>query len=402
MDLHCLHRESKSTAIGRLSGSVSFQFRTLTETNDMSNTTPDRVFNFSAGPATLPLPVLQQIQDEMLSLPGAGASVLEISHRSKDFDAIIEDATVRLGRLLNLPDTHEILYLQGGAALQNAMIASNFMTDKSQTADYIVNGSWGKKSAAEVHRFGNLNEAYNGADDGFSSVPTQDQLSLTDGAAYCHLTSNETIQGVQFKQLPNTNGSPIIADQSSDFMSRPLNISDYGMIYACAQKNAGVAGVTVVVLEKKLLERCDDRLPSYLNYAVHSKGGSRFNTPPSFAIYVTGLVCKWLEDEFGDLEKVGQFNQAKAKLLYDLIDGSGGYFRGHAAKDCRSDMNVVFMLPTPELEAKFLLEAAQAGMKTLKGHRSLGGIRASIYNAMPLEGVQTLAQFMTDFIANNG
>ena len=368
----------------------------------MSTSTSKRVFNFSAGPATLPEPVLQQIKDEMLSLPGVGASVLEISHRSKEFDAIIEDATTRLTRLLKVPDTHEILYLQGGAALQNAMIASNLMIDKSQTGDYIVNGSWGKKSAAEAHRFGNLNVAYDGSDGGFSTIPSQDQLSLTDGAAYCHLTSNETIQGIQFKQLPDTGGAPIIADQSSDFMSRPVNISDYGMIYACAQKNAGIAGVTVVVLEKKLLERCDDRLPSYLNYAVHSKGGSRFNTPPTFAIYVTGLVCKWLEDEFGDLDKVGQFNQSKAKLLYDIIDGSDGYYKGHAAKDSRSDMNVVFTLGTSDLEAKFLAEAADAGMVTLKGHRSLGGIRASIYNAMPLEGVQTLAQFMTDFKANNG
>ena len=197
----------------------------------MSPSKTNRVFNFSAGPATLPLPVLQQIQDEMLSLPGVGASVLEISHRSKDFDTIIEDATARLGRLLNLPDTHEILYLQGGAAMQNAMIASNFLTDKSQTADYIVNGSWGKKSSAECHRFGNMNEAYNGSDDGFSSVPTQDQLSLTEGAAYCHLTSNETIQGIQFKQLPNTNGSPIISDQSSDFLSRATNVSDLSLIH---------------------------------------------------------------------------------------------------------------------------------------------------------------------------
>lgn len=381
---------------------IGSYFRTQTETKDMSSSTANRVFNFSAGPAVLPLPVLQQIQDEMFSLPGVGSSVLEISHRSKDFDSIIEDATTRLGRLLNLPDTHEVLFLQGGAALQNAMIASNFLTDKSQTADYIVNGSWGKKSAAEVHRFGNLNIAWDGTDSGFSAVPTQDQLSLTDGAAYCHLTSNETIQGVQFKQLPDTGDVPIIVDQSSDFMSRPVNISDFGMIYACAQKNAGIAGVTVVVLEKKLLERCDDRLPSYLNFAIHSDKGSRFNTPPSFAIYVTGLVCKWLEDEFGDLEKIGQFNQSKAKLLYDIIDGSGGYYKGHAAKECRSDMNVVFTLGSKELEAKFLAEAVQAGMKTLNGHRSLGGIRASIYNAMPLEGVETLAQFMTDFVANNG
>ena len=368
----------------------------------MSTSKSKRVFNFSAGPATLPEPVLQQIQDEMFSLPGVGASVLEISHRSKDFTAILEDATTRLTRLLQVPDTHDILYLQGGAALQNVMIASNFLTDESQTADYIVNGSWGKKSAAEVHRFGKLNEAYNGSDNGFSCTPSQDELSFTEGAAYCHLTSNETIQGVQFKQLPDTGGAPIIADQSSDFMSRPLNISDYGMIYACAQKNAGIAGLTVVVIDKKLLERCNDRLPSYMNYAIHSKNGSTFNTPPTFAIYVTGLVCKWLEDEFGDLTKLGEFNESKAKLIYDIIDGSGGYYKGHAAKDSRSTMNVVLNLGTPEMEAKFLAEAADAGMATLKGHRSLGGIRASIYNAMPLEGVQTLAQFMTDFMANNG
>ena len=368
----------------------------------MSSSTPKRVFNFSAGPATLPEPVLQQIQDEMFSLPGVGASVLEISHRSKEFTAILEDTTARLTRLMKVPDTHDILYLQGGAALQNVMIASNFLTDKSQTADYIVNGSWGKKSIAEAHRFGKANEAYNGSDNGFSCTPSQDELSLTDGAAYCHMTSNETIQGVQYKQLPDTGGVPIISDQSSDFMSRPINVSDYGMIYACAQKNAGIAGVTIVVIDKKLLERCDDRLPSYLNYAIHSKGGSTFNTPPTFAIYVTGLVCKWLEDEFGGLAKLGEFNQSKAKLLYDLIDGSDGYYKGHAAEGSRSDMNVVFTLGTPEMEAKFLAEAAEAGMATLKGHRSLGGIRASIYNAMPLEGVQSLAQFMTDFKANNG
>lgn len=377
--------------------------RAPTETIKMSSSTASRVFNFSAGPATLPLPVLQQIQDEMFSLPGVGASVLEISHRSKDFDVILEDASARLGKLLNLPDTHEVLFLQGGAALQNVMIASNFLTDKSQTADYIVTGAWGKKSAAEVHRFGNLNVAWDGSETGYSKVPSQDELSLSEGAAYCHLTSNETIQGVQFKQLPDTGGVPIVVDQSSDFLSAPTNVADYGMIYACAQKNAGIAGVTVVVLEKKLLERCDDRLPSYLSFAKHSAGGSRFNTPPSFAIYVTGLVCKWLEDEFGGLEKVAEFNQSKAAKLYDVIDGSGGFYVGHAEKDCRSTMNVVFtMAAGEEQEAKFLAEAAASGMTTLKGHRSLGGIRASIYNAMPMEGVDMLAQFMQDFAAKNG
>lgn len=365
--------------------------------------TAARTFNFSAGPATLPWPVLQQIQDEMFSLPGVGASVLEISHRSKDFDLILDDATTRLGQLLNLPDTHEVLFLQGGSALQNVMIASNFLTDNSQTADYIVTGAWGKKSAAEVHRFGNLNVAWDGAGTGYSKVPSQGELSLTENAAYCHLTSNETIQGVQFKQLPNTGGVPIVVDQSSDFLSAPTKVSDYGMIYACAQKNAGIAGVTVIVLEKKLLERSDDRIPSYLNFAKHSAGGSRFNTPPSFAIYVTGLVCKWLQDEFGGLDKVAEFNQTKAKILYDVIDSSGDFYKGHAQQDCRSTMNVVFTMPGgEEQEAKFLAGATESGMTTLKGHRSLGGIRASIYNAMPIEGVEALAQFMKDFAAKNG
>ena len=369
----------------------------------MSTSTATRVFNFSAGPATLPLPVLQQIQDELFSLPGVGASVLEISHRSKDFDVILEDATERLGKLLNIPETHEVLFLQGGSALQNVMIANNFLTDKSQTADYLVTGAWGKKSAAEVHRFGNLSVAWDGADTGYSKVPSQSELSLTENAAYCHMTSNETIHGVQFKQLPDTGDVPIVVDQSSDFLSAPTNVSDYGMIYACAQKNAGIAGLTVVVLEKKLLERCDDRLPGYLNYAKHSAGGSRFNTPPSFAIYVTGLVCKWLEKEFGSLDKVAEFNQSKAKKLYDVIDSSDGFYQGHAQADCRSDMNVVFTLAAgQDQESKFLAEADEAGMTTLKGHRSLGGIRASIYNAMPMEGVDSLAQFMTQFAAKHG
>jgi len=379
-----------------------YPIRTHKEMNDMSTSKDSRVFNFSAGPATLPLPVLQQIQDEMFSLPGVGASVLEISHRSKDFDEILDDATTRLGRLLNLPDTHEVLFLQGGSALQNVMIPSNFMADSSQTADYIVSGAWGKKSAAEVHRFGQLNVAWDGGDDGYSTVPTDDQLSLTPGAAYCHLTSNETIHGVQFKQLPNTGDVPIVVDQSSDFLSAPVNVADFGMIYACAQKNAGVAGVTIVVLEKKLLDRCDDRLPSYLNFAKHSAGGSRFNTPPSFAIYVTGLVAKWLEEEMGGLEKIAALNQSKADSLNSIIDSSGGFYKGHAATNCRSTMNVVFTLGSEELENKFLAEAGDNGMTTLKGHRSLGGIRASIYNAMPVEGVDKLGLFMKDFAAKNG
>ena len=361
-----------------------------------------RVFNFSAGPAVLPLPVLQQIQDEILSLPGVGSSVLEISHRSKDFDAILSDTTARLRRVGKIPNTHEVLYLQGGAALQNVMIPMNLLADSTQTADYIVTGSWGKKSSDEVHRFGKLNVAWNGADSNFNRLPKQSELRLTPDASYVHLTSNETIQGVQFKQLPDTAGVPIVADHSSDFFCEPVDFSRYGLVYACAQKNAGVAGLTIVIMDKQLLERCDDRLPSYLNYAKHADAGSRFNTPPTFAIYVTGLVCKWLEEEMGGLEKLAEFNRGKAKRVYDVIDDSQGFYRGHADTKDRSVMNVVFNTPGADLDNQFLQLAQDAGMTTLKGHRSIGGIRASIYNAMPIEGVHSLVEFMQDFAQKNG
>ncbi len=369
----------------------------------MSSTTVSRVFNFSAGPATLPLPVLQQIQDEMLSLPGVGASVLEISHRSKDFDAIIEGAYRGVKNVLHVPDSHEILFLQGGAALQNAMIPANLITDSGQTADYIITGAWGKKSSGEAHHYGQMNVAFNGADSGFSRLPSHDELQLTADAAYCHLTSNETIQGVQFSELPDTGTVPIVVDHSSDLFCQPIDVSKYGLLYACAQKNAGIAGVTLVIMDKQLLERSSaDRIPSYLNYAKHADGGSRFNTPPTFAIYVTGLVCKWLQDEIGGLQQMESINRRKAEMLYEIIDNSDGFYQGHAEPDARSIMNVVFKLGTDELNESFLQQAGQANMTTLKGHRSLGGIRASIYNAMPVAGVEALAQFMKDFAQRNG
>ena len=364
--------------------------------------TTSRVFNFSAGPAALPQIVLEQIQSEMLSLPGVGSSVLEISHRSKDFDAILDDATSRIAQLTNLPDTHEVLFLPGGSALQNVMMPMNFLTEKTQTADVIVTGAWGKKTAAEISRFGKLNIAWDGKDSNYNKVPKLNELQLTPNAAYCHLTSNETIHGVKYWDLPETGNVPLLVDKSSDLFSEPIDIQKYGLIYACAQKNAGIAGVNVLILKKELLDRCDDRLPSYLDYSKHSKAGSRFNTPPTFAIYVTGLVCKWLQEEMGGLASISQFNQDKANLLYTVIDQSNGFYSGHAAKDDRSIMNVVFTLDTEDLESRFLAEATQLGMTTLKGHRSLGGIRASVYNAMPIEGVESLAQFMTDFAQKNG
>jgi phosphoserine aminotransferase len=364
--------------------------------------TTSRVFNFSAGPATLPKSVLEQIQSEMLSLPGAGSSVLEISHRSQEFDSVLDDAKSRIAQLTNLPDTHEVLFLQGGSALQNVMMPMNFLTEKTQTADVIVTGAWGKKTAAEIFRFGHLNIAWDGNDSNYNRVPDQSELNLTPNAAYCHLTSNETIHGVKYWDLPETGDVPLLVDKSSDLFSEPIDIARYGLIYACAQKNAGIAGVNVLILKKELLDRCDDRLPSYLDYSKHSKAGSRFNTPPTFAIYVTGLVCKWLQEEMGGLANISKFNQEKASLLYNVIDQSNGFYSGHAAKDNRSIMNVVFTLETEDLESQFLAEATDAGMTSLKGHRSLGGIRASVYNAMPIEGVESLVQFMTDFTQKNG
>lgn len=368
----------------------------------MSTVSVSRVFNFSAGPAALPLPVLEQVRDELLALPGAGASILEISHRCAEFDAILEDALQRLAALMNLPDSHQILFLQGGAILQNSMVPQNLLVDSGQTADYLVTGSWGKKSAAEVHRFGKLNVAYNGSASGYQTVPGPADFQLTPGSAYCHITYNETIQGVQFPREPETGDVPLVADRSSDMLSQPLDVSRYGLIYACAQKNLGVAGVTMVVIDKSLLERCNDRLPSYLNYANHAEAGSRYNTPPTFGIYVLGLIARWLQEEIGGLERMQEINESKAARLYQVIDQHSGFYQGHAQPDCRSRMNVVFKTPSQELDARFVSEAQQHSLASLKGHRSVGGIRASIYNAMPVEGVDALAQFMIDFAQKNG
>ena len=362
----------------------------------------DRVFNFSAGPATLPLPVLEQIQSELLALPGVGSSILEISHRSPAFTEIIDDATVRVRRLMNIPDDYELLFLQGGGRFQNAMIPMNLLTDESQVADYIVTGSWGKKSSDEVHHYGKLNVAWDGKESQYSSLPQIGDLNLTENAAYIHFTSNETIQGVQFQDTPDLSSAPMVCDQSSDILCKPRDVSRYGLIYACAQKNIGIAGLTLVVIRKDLMERAGDRLAGYLTYAEHAKAGSRFNTPPTFSIYVLGLVCKWIEESVGGVEKIHELNLHKSKMLYDIIDQSEGFYQGHATPDCRSIMNVVFKLQTEELDKQFLDQAADNGMITLKGHRSLGGIRASIYNAMPVEGVQTLSDFMKDFAKNNG
>jgi phosphoserine aminotransferase len=356
----------------------------------------DRVFNFSAGPAALPLPVLEQAQRDLLSLPGCGASVMEISHRSKPFVHVLEQAIDDLSSLLQIPEGYRILFLQGGARLQFSMIPMNLLRGTSAPADYILTGSWSKNAVVEAQKEGEVQIAWDGKADNYNHLPSDAELKLSDSSAYVYFASNETIQGVQFADEPNVGERPLVCDASSDFLSPPLDISRYGLIYACAQKNAGPAGVTIVIVREDLLGRSTDGLPGYLNFATHAKHNSMYNTPPTFAVYLVGLVAKWLLNDVGGLDAMHQLNQQKAAMLYEVIDSSNGFYRGHSQVDCRSLMNVTFRLPTEEMEATFLAEAGKRGLTTLKGHRSVGGIRASIYNAMPSEGVVALRDFMLE------
>ncbi len=365
-----------------------------------ASVTDQRVFNFSAGPAALPVPALEQAQRELLAYGTAGASVMEISHRSKAFADIQSETTERLRRLLQIPEQYKILYLQGGSRLQFSMIPMNLLRGREMPADYLLTGSWSSKARDEAVREGPVQLAWDGAEDRYARIPNDGELQLSDEAAYVYFTSNETIQGVQFQQEPAGNG-PLVCDASSDFLSRPLDMERYGLIYACAQKNVGPAGVTVVVVNEDLLNRSSDELPGYLNYQSQAKHDSTFNTPPTFAVYMVGLVLKWLEEDIGGLEAMRALNQRKAALLYDLIDSSGGFYRGHAQTDCRSMMNVTFRLPSEDLEQAFTSQAAKSNLCNLKGHRSVGGIRASIYNAMPLAGVQCLRDFMARFMTEH-
>lgn len=360
-----------------------------------------RLLNFSAGPAVLPVPVLERIRDEIVCLPGAGASVMELSHRSKEFIAIQEQAKARLMRLLGVDENqHDILFLQGGARLQFSMVPANLLRGNSHPAKYVVTGSWGKKAVEEARREGDVEIAFDAKGTNYDRLPAMEELDLG-GAAYVHITSNETIQGVQFPADLDTGSVPLVCDSSSDFLYRPYDMTKYGIMYACAQKNAGPAGVTVVVIRRDLLDRSSDDLPGYMNYRNHSEADSMWNTPPTFAVYVLGLVAEWLEETIGGLENMHQQNQQKAKLLYDVLDAHSEFYIGHAQPKDRSLMNVTFKFTDDEIQSSFLAEAAEHGMITLKGHRSVGGIRASIYNAMPVEGVQQLANFMQDFAAKH-
>ncbi len=355
------------------------------------------MFNFSAGPAVLPLPVLRQARDEMLSLPGVGMSVLEISHRSPAFDRILEETVADLRQLVGISDEYELIFLQGGASLQFSMVPMNLLRGQSAPADYIITGTWGATAVKEAQREGATHVAWDGEAGGYDRLPAAGEANLSPDSAYVHITSNETIQGVQWQQDPDVGSAHLVCDCSSDFLSRPIDVAKYGLIYACAQKNAGIAGVTAVIIRKDLLARSRDDLPKMLDYRTFAKNGSRPNTPPVFAVYVLGLVCRWVRDTMGGLTAMAHHNATKAALLYDAVDGSGGFFAGHAHPACRSAMNVTFRLPNEQLEKAFVQGAAHHGLMDLQGHRSVGGIRASIYNAMPTAGVEALRDYMLDF-----
>ena len=359
----------------------------------------DRIFNFSAGPAVLPVPVLEEAQRDMVSLPGVGMSVMEISHRSKTFDEIIGRAESTLRELLRIPDNYRILFLQGGASLQFSMIPMNFLPADG-SADYVITGSWGKKALKEAKKVGGVNVAATMADGGFTRVPSREEMSLSPHAAYVHITSNETIEGVVWKREPNVGDVPLVSDASSDILSRELDVAKYGLIYAGAQKNMGPSGVTLIILRKDLLQRVPEGLPTMLDFRTHVENKSLYNTPNTWGIYILGLVCKWLKDK-GGIAVMERENEEKARLLYDAIDATD-FYRGHADVDCRSTMNVTFRLPAEDLEKKFVAEATAQELDGLKGHRSVGGIRASIYNAFPRAGVEALVSFMKDFERRNG
>lgn len=358
-----------------------------------------RIYNFSAGPAVLPEEVLKEAQENLFALPGVGMSILEISHRSKTFDKIFHEAKEGLISLLNIPDNYEVLFLQGGASLQFSMVPLNIMPPKNK-ADYINTGSWSKKAIKEAKRVGTVNIAGTSEATNFNRIPEQSELKLDSDAAYVHFTSNNTIFGTEWKKEPEVGNVPLVCDASSDILHKKIDVSKYGIIYAGAQKNIGPSGVTVVIIRKDLVERSSDSLHTMLSYKTHVDAGSLYNTPNTFGIYIISLVTKFLKN-LGGLEVMYKQNKEKAEILYKCIDESEGFYKGHAEKDSRSLMNVTFNLRTEELEKKLIQEALAAGFDGLKGHRSVGGLRASIYNAFPKKGVEDLVSFMNDFKSKN-
>lgn len=358
-----------------------------------------RIHNFNAGPAVLPLPVLEEIQAELIDFKGSGMSITEVSHRSKWFEEVIEDAAARIRRLLKLDKSFHVLYLQGGASLQFCMIPMNLLPE-GHSADYVNTGTWATKAIKEARIQGKAVKVVASSEDkNFSYIPKG--ISFSSDAAYAHITSNNTIKGTQWVSFPDTDGVPLICDMSSDIMSRSIDVSPFGLIYAGAQKNLGPAGATLVIIREDMLERVPKELPTMLKYTTFVDHNSMFNTPPCFAVYTIQLVLKWLEETIGGLEKMEEVNREKAGLLYRAIDESE-FYRGTAEKESRSVMNVTFRLPGEDLEKEFVQQALEHGLGGLKGHRSVGGCRASIYNASTLEAVKALVDFMDEFARKNG
>ncbi len=357
-----------------------------------------RVYNFSAGPAVLPEEVLKEAADEMMDYKGTGMSVMEMSHRSKAYDKIIKDAEADLRELMDIPDNYKVLFLQGGASQQFAMVPMNLM--KKKKAAYIVTGQWAKKAYQEAKLYGEAIEAASSADQTFSYIPDCSDLDIPEDADYVYICENNTIYGTKFKTLPNTKGHTLVADVSSCFLSEPVDVSKYGVIYGGVQKNIGPAGVVIVIIREDLItEDVLPGTPTMLRYKTHADADSLYNTPPAYGIYICGKVFQWLKKQ-GGLAAMKEYNEKKAKILYDFLDGSK-LFRGTVRKEDRSLMNVPFVTGSEELDAKFVKEAKEAGFENLKGHRSVGGMRASIYNAMPIEGVEKLVEFMRKFEADN-
>ncbi len=359
-----------------------------------------RIFNFNAGPSTLPLPVLEKAAGEFVDFNGKGMSIIEMSHRSPDYDAVHQQAMSLIKELLGLPDNYKVLFIGGGATMQFSMIPLNFLP-AGKSCDFTVTGTWAKKAFADAGKVGKVNVVYDGKDDNYLNLPKPEDLELDKDAAYLHMTSNETIGGIQWHTFPDTGDVPIICDMSSDFMSRKLPIDKFGLIYAGAQKNAGPAGAAIVIVREDMLERCPDNQLAYLDYKIHAAKDSLYNTPPVFTIYMISLVMEWVKAQ-GGLAAMEKLADERSGMIYGAMEKDSGFYRCPVPAHCRSKMNVVFRLPSEDLEKKFIAEAAEQGMGGLKGHRSVGGCRASIYNAMPVEGARALADFMGEFAKKNG
>ncbi|MBP1575994.1 MAG: 3-phosphoserine/phosphohydroxythreonine transaminase [Oscillospiraceae bacterium] len=358
-----------------------------------------RVYNFSAGPSVLPEAVLQQAAAEMMDYQGSGQSVMEMSHRSKVYDAIIKECEALLRQVMNIPEEYDVLFLQGGASSQFAMVPMNLMTGSGK-ADFVITGQWATKAQKEAARYGQANIVASSKDKTFSYIPKLDKSSFTPDADYFHICVNNTIYGTLFHELPDTGDVPLVGDISSCILSEPLDVSKFGLLYAGAQKNMAPAGLTVVIVKKSLVGKAMDITPTMFNYQTHTENGSMFNTPPCWCIYIAKLVLEWIRNQMGGLEEMGRYNREKAKILYDYLDESA-LFKGTVVKEDRSLMNVPFVTGDEEKDAAFVSAAAKAGFVNLKGHRSVGGMRASIYNAMPMEGVRALVDFMKAFEMEN-